>query len=81
MPLLTGAVLLAESEPATTAVVELHNVRGDIVDQSVVDDHGRFTFHVSSAAWSVVGWDPQGHRWRGHASVTEDVAVELLRDA
>lgn len=81
MPLLTGTVRLADSEPATTAVVELHNARGDIVDQSVVDDHGRFRFHVSPAAWSVVGWDPHGHRWRGDASVTGDVAVELVRDA
>jgi hypothetical protein len=58
---LSGSVRSEGSQPVRGAVVELHNSAGDIVDQVQVDDDGRFTYHVSSGAWSLHAWDAAGH--------------------
>jgi hypothetical protein len=78
MPTLSGTVLLADGKPATNAVVELHNSGGDVVDQTQVDQRGRYGFHVCPESWRVVGWDAQGNRWRGAAQVADHAHLELL---
>ena len=44
MPKLTGRITVHGDKPATTAVVEVHNSTGDVVDQVQVDADGRYTF-------------------------------------
>ncbi len=63
----SGRVLVDE-QPAPGATVELHNSTGDVVTQVMVDDAGRYAFHVSEGSWSLNAWDAQGHR--GSAPVT-----------
>ena len=59
---LTGAITVHGSKPAKTAVVELHNSTGDVVDQVQVDDDGRYVYHLSDGLWTLRVWDGHGHR-------------------
>ena len=65
---LTGQVTVNGNEPATSAVVEIHNSQGDVVDQVQVDAEGRYTYHLTPGQWTLNVWDSQGHR--GKCSVT-----------
>ncbi len=63
-----SGTILVHDRPAPGATVELHNSSGDVVTQVMVDDDGRYTFHVSEGTWSLNAWDAHGHR--GSAPVT-----------
>jgi hypothetical protein len=59
---LNGTITVHGSKPSTTAVVELHNADGDVVDQVQVDDRGRYTYNLSPGTWGLRVWDAHGHR-------------------
>ncbi len=59
---LNGTVTVHGSKPATTAVVEVHNASGDVVDQVQVNDEGRYVYHLSPGDWTLRAWDEHGHR-------------------
>jgi hypothetical protein len=59
---LSGTITVHGSKPATTAVVEIHNDNGDVVDQVQVDDRGSYTYHLSPGTWGLRVWDSHGHR-------------------
>lgn len=65
---LTGQVTVHGNEPATSAVVEIHNSQGDVLDQVQVDSDGRYTYHLTAGKWTLNVWDAHGHR--GKTSVT-----------
>ena len=71
MTTLSGRVTLPGGEPAATAVVELHNATGDVVDQVQVDDEGVYRYHLSSSTWKLRAWDAHGHGARAEATVEE----------
>ena len=79
MTTLSGRVTLPNNEPARTAVVELHNATGDVVDQVQVDDEGIYRYHVSAAKWALRAWDGRGHEARAETSVKdgEDKKVDI----
>ena len=80
MAKLTGTVTV-NGEPAISAVVELQNATGDVVDQVQVDDQGRYTYHLSSGLWTLNVWDAHGHRGRQDVSIgDEDRSVDVLLD-
>ena len=60
-----------KEKPATTAVVELHNSVGDVVDQVQVDGDGRYTYHLAPGNWSLNVWDAHGHRGAGEVSLDD----------
>ena len=68
---LTGHVTVHDGKAATTAVVELHNAGGDVVDQVQVDDNGFYRYHVSPAKWSIRVWDGHGHSAEAETTVSE----------
>ena len=65
---LTGQVTVNGDEPADSAVVEIHNSQGDVLDQVQVDTEGRFTYHLTAGKWTLNVWDAKGHR--GKCSIT-----------
>jgi Carboxypeptidase regulatory-like domain len=67
---LTGKVTVHGSA-AHAATVELHNSSGDVVDQVVVDDDGRYTYHLSPGSWSLRLWDAHGHTGRSEFTLSE----------
>jgi hypothetical protein len=62
MPTLKGRITVHGDKPATTAVVELHNSQGDVLDQVQVDGDGYFTYHLVEGQWRLNIWDAHGHR-------------------
>ena len=72
MPKLTGRITVHGDHPATSAVVELHNSTGDVVDQVQVDGEGRYTYHLSASTWTLNVWDAHGHRGKLEVTLTED---------
>jgi hypothetical protein len=76
---LTGRVTVHD-QPATSAVVEIHNSQGDIVDQVQVDDDGRYTFHLTEGKWTLNVWDAHGHRGKTEVSVSDDTSVDVDLD-
>ena len=72
MPKLTGRITVHGDKPATSAVVEVHNSQGDVVDQVQVDADGRFTYHLSEGSWSLNVWDAHGHRGTKEVTLTDD---------
>ncbi len=77
MPKLTGRVT-AHGEPASTAVVELHNSQGDVVDQVQVDDAARYTYHLSEGTWTLNVWDAYGHRGKSVVQLgSEDQTTDV----
>ena len=75
---LTGVVTVHGSKPTRTAVVELHNSAGDVVDQVQVDDEGRYVYHLSPGEWTLRVWDEHGHR--GQKVVTISDEAEKVAD-
>ena len=73
MPTLRGQVT-AHGEPALSAVVELHNSQGDVLDQVQVDDQGGYVYHLVPGDWTLKAWDAHGHR--GSAKVEIDEGVD-----
>ncbi len=67
---ISGTVSLGQ-DPAPNAVVELHNATGDIVDQSQVDEAGRYIFHVKGGRWTLNCWDNQGHRGKAELELAD----------
>ncbi len=69
---LSGRITVHGGEKtARSAVVELHNAAGDVVDQVMVDDEGRYTYHVSPGSWTLNVWDEHGHRGRAEVTMEE----------
>jgi Protein of unknown function (DUF1416) len=69
---LTGAITVHGSKPARTAVVELHNSTGDVVDQVQVDGEGRYVYHLSAGEWTLRVWDKHGHRGLTNVSISDE---------
>lgn len=76
---LSGRVSV-HGEPATSAVVELHNATGDVVTQSQVDERGSYLFHVSEGTWAVRAWDRYGHRGWAQTTLKENEEKRLDLD-
>ena len=76
---LTGRITVHGDKAATTAVVEIHNSQGDVVDQVQTDDDGRYTYHLSAGHWSLNVWDNHGHRGKTTVELEEgtDKTVDL----
>ena len=82
MPTLRGHVK-AHGEPAVSAVVELHNAQGDVLDQVQVDGEGAYIYHLVPGQWSLNVWDAHGHRANVKAEITEgdeDTVVDVELD-
>lgn len=81
MTKLTGKVTVHGEVPARTATVELHNSTGDVVDQVMVDDDGRFAYHLAPGQWKLNIWDAHGHRGKAEVTLAEgedkDVSIDL----
>ena len=76
-----SGVVQAHGEPALTAVVEISNSQGDIVDQVQVDDTGRYTYHLSPGDWTLKVWDAHGHRGQSNVTIgEEDTSHDLSLD-
>ena len=71
MPKLSGRITVHGDKPATTAVVEVHNRQGDVVDQVQVDAAGRYTYHLSPGPWALHIWDAHGHRGQREVSIAD----------
>jgi hypothetical protein len=72
MPKLTGRITVHGDHPATSAVVEVHNSTGDVVDQVQVDGDGRYKYHLSANTWTLNVWDAHGHRGKQEVTLGED---------
>lgn len=70
MPTLRGRIT-AHGEPARSAVVELHNSHGDVLDQVQVDDQGAYIYHLVPGRWQLNVWDAHGHRGTAAVSIEE----------
>ena len=70
MPTLRGRIT-AHGEPARSAVVELHNSHGDVLDQVQVDDQGAYIYHLVPGSWKLNVWDAHGHRGSAAVSIEE----------
>ena len=78
MPQLTGTVTVHGSKPAKQATVELINETGDVVDQIVVTDDGRYQYHLAQGNWTLNIYDPHGHRGRQNVHLGDgDVTVDV----
>ena len=71
MSTLTGRVTV-DGSPVPTAVIEVHNSQGDVVDQVQADEDGRYKYHLSPGDWTLNVWDEQGHRARKGVTIAED---------
>jgi hypothetical protein len=72
MPKLTGRITVHGDKAATSAVVEVHNSQGDVVDQVQVDGDGRYNYNLSTGTWTLNVWDAHGHRGRQDVSLGDD---------
>ncbi len=82
MPTLRGHVT-AHGDPATTAVVELHNSQGDVLDQVQVDEQGGYIYHLVAGRWVLNVWDAHGHRGTAQVEIDEgddDTIVDVNLD-
>ena len=70
MPTLRGQIT-ANGEPAVSAVVELHNSQGDVLDQVQVDDQGAYIYHLVPGSWALNVWDAHGHRGTAKVEIDE----------
>ncbi|HET7481619.1 MAG TPA: DUF1416 domain-containing protein [Actinomycetota bacterium] len=71
MTVLKGRITVHGSRPATTAVVELHNPQGDVLDQVQVDEDGYYTYHLVPGGWVLNVWDAHGHRGRAQVDLPQ----------
>jgi hypothetical protein len=79
VPKLTGKITVhGGAKPASTAVVELHNSSGDVIDQVMVDDEGRYIYHLVAGRWHLRVWDAHGHR--GETEVELDASEDTECD-
>ena len=79
MPTLRGQVT-AHGEAALSAVVELHNSEGDVLDQVQVDGEGGYIYHLVPGRWQLNAWDAHGHRGTAQVEINEgdeDSVVDL----
>ena len=72
MPTLKGRITVHGDKPATTAVVELHNSQGDVLDQVQVDGDGNFLYHLVAGQWNLNIWDAHVHRGTASVELTGD---------
>ena len=72
MPKLSGRITVHGDHPATSAVVEVHNSQGDVVDQVQVDGDGRYNYNLSAGSWTLNVWDAHGHRGRQQVTLSDD---------
>ena len=82
MPTLRGTVT-AHGEPAVSAVVELHNSQGDVLDQVQVDGQGAYIYHLVAGQWKLNVWDAHGHRGTADVAIEEgdeDTVVDVALD-
>ena len=82
MPTLRGNVT-AHGEPAVSAVVELHNSQGDVLDQVQVDAQGAYIYHLVAGQWKLNVWDAHGHRGTAEVAIEEgdeDTVVDVALD-
>ena len=77
---LTGRITVHGDKPASSAVVEIHNSQGDVVDQVQVDDDGRYTYHLAEGTWTLNVWDSHGHRGNAAVELTEGSDREVNLD-
>lgn len=78
MAQLTGTITVHGDKPAKQATVELINETGDVVDQILVSDDGRYAYHLAAGNWTLNIYDPHGHRGREHVHLgDEDVTVNV----
>jgi hypothetical protein len=78
---LTGTITVHGSKPAKQATVELINEVGDVVDQVLVTDDGRYDYHLAAGNWTLNIYDPHGHRGKQHVHIgDEDVTVDVDLD-
>jgi hypothetical protein len=71
MTSLSGRITVPGERAAKNAVVEIHNATGDVVDQVQTDDDGRYNYHLAAGSWTVVVWDPYGHRGRAEVKLAQ----------
>ena len=71
MATLTGRVTV-DGNPTPTAVVEVHNSQGDVVDQVQANDDGQYKYHLSPGDWTLNCWDAQGNRARHAVKLGDD---------
>jgi hypothetical protein len=78
MTTLSGKVTLDGTTPALSAVVEVHNATGDVVDQVQVDGEGRYRYHLSEGRWVLKLWDAEGHRGSSEVNLgKEDKTLDV----
>ena len=81
MSLLTGTITVHQGEPAKSAVVEVLNPSGDVLDQVQVDQGGRYLYHLGPGIWTLRVWDAHGHRGRADVQLGhEDKVLDLDLD-
>ncbi|MBA2274884.1 MAG: DUF1416 domain-containing protein [Actinobacteria bacterium] len=80
MSLLKGTITI-HGEPAKSAVVEVLNPSGDVLDQVQVDEGGHYLYHLGSGMWTLRVWDAHGHRGRAEVQLgNEDKVFDLALD-
>jgi len=82
MHTLRGEVTV-HGEPAVSAVVELHNSQGDVLDQVQVDERGAYIYHLVPGQWTLKVWDAHGHRGTATVEIdegTEDTILDVNLD-
>ena len=78
MAQLTGTITVHGDKPAKQATVELINETGDVVDQILVSDDGRYAYHLAAGNWTLNIYDPHGHRGREAVHLgDEDVTLNV----
>jgi carboxypeptidase family protein len=75
VPQLTGTITVHGSKPAKLATVEVINEGGDVVDQIVVSDDGKYQYHLAAGNWTLNIYDPHGHRGRQDVQLGDDDAT------
>ena len=76
----SGRITVHGDKAANTAVVEVHNSQGDVVDQVQVDDDGRYTYNLSPGTWTLNVWDNHGHRGKTSIELEEGSDREVNLD-
>ena len=70
--------ITVQGQPANRATVELHSGTGDHISQVVVDDDGRYRFHLAPGNWRLNVYDAHGHRGKTQFELgDEDETVDL----
>jgi hypothetical protein len=75
MTLLSGTVKHQDGSAAAGATVEVHNARGDVVDQVRTTDEGAFTYYLNPGRWTLKTYDARGHRGNQEVAISEGDAT------